>query len=184
MNVLSILAGQSKDFTFELFDKFNTNLNTSLHTLHKIDLYTEKFNPVFVSELAYSDEIIKYQNLVKISDLLVFFYPVWEFGLPAILKGFLDKVFQEGFAYEYDRNYTRGLLSDKKGMIFSTSRQPNWQLRFLYGNVLPLTWKRGVFGSAGIRDVRLQNFDLIGGKNSSERQLLALEEIKLLAGEV
>ncbi len=181
MHILSILASPPKDFAFELFHKFNSNIDSSIHTIKKLDLYTEKFNPVFLPELAYGDDIIKYQNLIKNADLIAFFYPVWDFGLPAILKGFFDKVFQEGFAYELDREYTRGLLGKKRAVVISSSRHPNWQLKFLYGNVLPMTWKRGILGSAGIKRVNFKNFDRIGGKNSNQRQLLALEEVKLLA---
>jgi len=181
MHILSVLASPPKDFAFELFDKFNTSLDSAVHTISKVDLYSSKFNPVFSPELAFGDDIMKYQNLINISDMIVFFYPVWNFGLPGILQGFINKVFQEGFAYEYDRNYTRGLLSKKQAVAISHSRQPNWQLRFLYGNALPMTWKRGILGSAGIRNVRMRNFDVIGGRNTGEREILALEEVKLLA---
>ena len=44
-----------------------------------------------------------------------------------------------------------------------------------------MTWKRGILGSAGIRNVKIRNFDVIGGKNTGEREILALEEVKLLA---
>ena len=181
MHILSILASPPKDFAFELYHNFNSNINQAVHTISKLDLYTEKFNPVFTPELAYGDDVVKYQNMIKNADVIAFFYPVWGFGLPAILKGFFDKIFQEGFAYEFDRGYLRGLLGKKQAVVISSSRVANWQLSFLYGNILSMTWKRGTLGSAGIRRVNFKNFDLIGGKNSNQRQILALEEVKLLA---
>jgi putative NADPH-quinone reductase len=71
-----------------------------------IDLYGEKFDPL-VSKEEWSGiqnkTVQKYQNLVKEAHRLIFIYPVWWYGAPAILKGFFDRVFTNGFAYNFQK---------------------------------------------------------------------------------
>lgn len=84
-----------------------TKLEENKEETKIIDLYGEKFNPI-VSNQEWrgdrSDKIVqKYQNLVKESERIIFIYPVWWYGAPAILKGFFDRVFTNGFAYNFEK---------------------------------------------------------------------------------
>ncbi len=91
------------------------------HTVKTIDLYTEKFNPVLeFPDIQYSfmggeapDDVEKYQQDIAWAERITFVYPLWWGHMPAMLKGFIDRVFTHGFAYEYDENGVNGLLSGK-----------------------------------------------------------------------
>lgn len=95
-----------------------------------IDLNKDNFNPVLVeSELAlyskgkFTDPLVgKYQNQLKNSDEVIFIYPVWWMNMPAILKGFFDKVLLYGYAYNYDNGWTP-LLNINKTTVITTSEQ-------------------------------------------------------------
>lgn len=95
-----------------------------------IDLVKDNFNPVLSeSELAlyskgdYSDPLVgKYQALISNTDQIVFIYPIWWMTMPAILKGFFDKVLLYGFAYNYDNGWS-ALLNIGKTTIITTSEQ-------------------------------------------------------------
>ncbi len=91
------------------------------------DLYNLEFNPVLSArdfEVFLSgnvpEDIRKEQEIIRASSLLVFIYPVWWAGMPAILKGYIDRVFSYGFAYEEKDGELVGLLSDKKAVIINT----------------------------------------------------------------
>jgi NAD(P)H dehydrogenase (quinone) len=97
------------------------------------DLYKLGFNPILSSEdLAalhggnVPSDIAAEQEFIKKADLITFIYPVWWTGLPAIIKGYVDRAFSYyGFAYQY--NESGGidkLLSDKKGVIINTHGSP------------------------------------------------------------
>ncbi len=64
------------------------------------------------------------EEIEKISwaDLIIFQFPVWWSSLPAILKGWFDRVFVQGFVVDLEqgRVYDRGLLRGKKGLIVAT----------------------------------------------------------------
>lgn len=85
-----------------------------------IDLYQDGFNPVYSKEELHGfsqgkafDPLVKsYQKQLQQTEELIFIFPIWWFGLPAIVKGFIDKVMLKGFAYSEDaRGYLNGLLT-------------------------------------------------------------------------
>ena len=51
---------------------------------------------------------------------MVFVYPLWWAGLPAMVKGYIDRVFSLGFAYEAGPAGIKGLLAPKKVLVFQT----------------------------------------------------------------
>jgi NAD(P)H dehydrogenase (quinone) len=76
----------------------------------ELDLYAEQFDPV-ISPLAYRnylnvpvnrEEVAPYVERLLAARALVLVYPVWHDGLPAILKGFIDRVFLRGVVFEID----------------------------------------------------------------------------------
>ena len=71
-----------------------------------IDLYEENYNPVIsLEELngKQSEKTIEYQNIIFESTHLIFIFPVFWFRGPAILEGFIDKIFIPGFAYHFKK---------------------------------------------------------------------------------
>ena len=117
-------------FNKVILDTITNKLDTDNRPYHVIDLHKDNFNPVLTeSELAlyskggFSDPLVeKYQNLLKNSDHVVFIYPIWWMNMPAILKGFFDKVLLYGFAYNYENGWNP-LLNIEKSTIITTSEQ-------------------------------------------------------------
>lgn len=77
-----------------------------------LDLYAEGFDPRLGPadepdwrdrDKVYSDEVLCHQRRVDAADAIVVVFPVWWFGLPAILKGWIDRVWNYGFAYGRSR---------------------------------------------------------------------------------
>jgi NAD(P)H dehydrogenase (quinone) len=95
-----------------------------------LDLYKINYNPILDKEEIPLKgglplkETIKIQKDIKERDL-IFIYPIWWGTMPAILKGFMDRVFSAGFAYKYVNGIPRGLLKGKKALVLSTSGAPN-----------------------------------------------------------
>ena len=91
------------------------------------DLYEIGFDPVLKAEdfLAFRkgkvpDDIAIEQEYIKWADLITFIYPIWWANMPAMLKGYCDRVLQHGFAYNMtDNGYPVPLLSGKKVIIIN-----------------------------------------------------------------
>jgi NAD(P)H dehydrogenase (quinone) len=97
------------------------------------DLYKMNFNPTLtaqemaeVREGALRDDIKIEQELIKECDNFIFIYPLWWASLPAILKGYIDRVFSYGFAYAYnEQGEVDGLLKGKSIVNITTQGTPN-----------------------------------------------------------
>lgn len=94
------------------------------------NLYKMQFQPVFraadmklAEKGTASADILEEQSLIKESDLLIMIYPVWWWSEPAILKGYIDRVFTDGFAFRYDDKGPVGLLTNKQAIVFTTTRE-------------------------------------------------------------
>ena len=83
-------------------------LRSAGHEVDDCDLYAEGFSPVLTRQerLAYHDAyanrlpVEDYVRRVNAAEALVLVFPVWNFGYPAILKGFFDRVFLPGVSFE------------------------------------------------------------------------------------
>jgi multimeric flavodoxin WrbA len=62
------------------------------------------------------DDILTEQRKVADADLVIFHFPVWWFSMPAILKGWFDRVFSRGFAYSKGRKYGTGHFQGKRAI--------------------------------------------------------------------
>ena len=74
---------------------------TGNHTVKVIDLYKEEFDPVSFGDNKIAPDVEKHQTLIKDAHCLVFIYPIWWFRAPAILEGWIDRVFTLGFAFKF-----------------------------------------------------------------------------------
>jgi NAD(P)H dehydrogenase (quinone) len=91
------------------------------------DLYALAFQPALsATDLAgvtagrVAEEIRVEQEHIAWADLIAFIFPLWWGGMPAIAKGYVDRVFSEGFAYSFDENGLRRLLTAKKALTITT----------------------------------------------------------------
>lgn len=109
-------------------DSYNAALHASAvralegagHTVTTIDLYREDFDPRLreAERRVYHDtarplpdDLVPHVEALRTHDALLFVFPTWCFGMPAILKGWLDRVLRPGVAFEIDGTLVTPLLS-------------------------------------------------------------------------
>lgn len=102
-------------------------------------------------------DLLEAQETLKWADHLVFVYPVWWGSVPAILKGFLDRVLLPGFAFKKREN---SLLWDKcfKGKsarIICTMDQPAWYYRWVYKSPSHFAMRKVTLNFIGVKKVRI-----------------------------
>ena len=129
MNVLIIYAHPNPlSFNQSILKVINSAFKNKGATVHLKDLYAERFDPVLdeaqlslQNEGKLPDDIKREQELVTWADTIVVIYPLWWFDRPAILKGWFDRVFTNGFAFNFDENGVQGLLKGKRGIVVVTA---------------------------------------------------------------
>jgi NAD(P)H dehydrogenase (quinone) len=113
MRVLVVYAHPlGTSFNAALHAQVLATLRVRGHEVDDCDLYAEHFDPVLTGEelSVYNDinanrhSVASYVDRLLAADALVLIYPVWNEGFPAILKGFLDRVFLPGVSFVRDRD--------------------------------------------------------------------------------
>ncbi|ADZ69226.1 NAD(P)H-dependent oxidoreductase [Polymorphum gilvum] len=109
MRVLVLFAHPVEtSFAAALHQRVLDGLRSAGHEVDDCDLYAEGFDPRLTREerLAYHDldinraNVASYVDRLLAAEALVLVHPVWNFGLPAILKGFFDRVFLPGVSFK------------------------------------------------------------------------------------
>ncbi len=149
MKVLIVHAHENPDsFCSSLAKQASRILTEHGHEVHKSDLYKMDFNPVAskkdftaLSDSAYYKFALEQLNASKFdlfdptlkqemnklteADLLILNFPLWWFGFPAILKGWVDRVMAYGVAYGGDYGFhDKGRFVGKKAMLCITTGSP------------------------------------------------------------
>lgn len=123
-----------------------------------LDLYHMKFNPVISKEEIYHkkekglpDDVKHLQEKIAQSNHLIFIYPIWWNSMPAILKGFIDRIFTSGFAYKYVNNRPKGLLNGKTATVFVSTGASKILTYIFSGNRFKKNIARDISWFCGIK---------------------------------
>ncbi len=140
MKHLIVVAHPSEDsLTMGLTRAYEAELEKLGHSSRTYDLYRMGFDPVLAAhELVPVDadhpadaDVVRAQDDIRAADVLTVIYPIWWMAMPAIMKGYIDRVFARGFAYESRDGAVHGLLTGKKAVMITSSGAP---LSVLIGN--------------------------------------------------
>lgn len=143
------------------------------------DLYGMDFNPILGEEdfkaLRHGhvpEDIREEQSDIIWADLLVVVAPVWWFSFPAILKGYFDRIFSVGFAYENTPTGMRGLLEGKRALVITTSGAD--EDRAAASGTLDILGKTisGIFGKSGFAGFDHINLFAVPSISDEERKAM------------
>lgn len=148
-----------------------------------IDLHKDGFNPVMHKEdlLAWrkktvADPLVKnYQERILLADELVFIFPIWWEVMPAMTKGFFDKVLSKGIVYEEPKPgslFTHNFEKLKSVKLMTVMATPNIIYRLIFGNPLTKVVFRGTFRKMGFGKLKWYNYAGVQKLTLEERQQL------------
>ena len=117
-------------------------LTAAGHSVDDCDLYAENFDPrmTHAERLAYHDQrtpdegAAPYVQRLLAADALVLSFPVWNFGYPAILKGFFDRVFLPGVSFRLVDGKVQPSLHNIRKVAAVTTYGGSWFRAMLMGN--------------------------------------------------
>ena len=178
MNVLIVFAHpEPASFSAALKNQAVAALTQAGHAVTVSDLYAMGWNPAlgprefehdradadfldlsreqehaFAND-SHADDVRAEQAKVAAADLVLLHFPVWWFGMPAILKGWVDRVFSRGFAYSAGRKYDRGHFKGKRAMLCITTGTAStlYEPDGIDGDLLHVLWPihNGMLAYAG-----------------------------------
>jgi len=109
------------------------------------------------------EDLIAAQQLIQWADHVVLVYPNWWGFMPAITKGFIDRVFLPGFAFKHHSGkiFPEKLLKGKSMRLLVTMDTPKWWFYLIYRASQYQILKDIVFGYVGFDPIRFSTFGFI-----------------------
>ncbi|RMF89632.1 MAG: flavodoxin family protein [Planctomycetota bacterium] len=193
MKVLVVLGHQRPgSFCHAIAETAVNELKALGHEVVFHDLYQENFDPILTNDEIASpanpepkvpDEIQRHCRELVESDGYVIVHPNWWGQMPAILKGWIDRVLRQGVAYAFTEQGVDGKLKDKRALVLTTSNTPRDIELKVFGDPLENLWKTCIFGFCGVENFKRRNFESIVLSTPEQRQGW-LEDTKTLVREM
>jgi len=176
-NILIINGHPDKEsFCTALAASYKEGAIRSGVTCNLVNLFDLNFNPILthgyrkISVL--EPDLIKAQQDILAADHLVFVYPTWWGTYPALLKGFIDRVFLPGYAFKYHKKgpLWDKLLKGKTARIITTMDSPLWYNFLVYRNAGHNSMKRAILEFCGVKPVKITAFAPIKSSDDKKRK--------------
>ena len=175
--ILIINGHPNKDsFNFALAASYKKGAESSGAEIKEIVIAGLQFNPNlqggYRKRTDLEPDLLDAQEKIRWADHLVWVHPVWWGGLPAITKGFIDRVFLPGFAFQYKENsvWWDKLLKGKTARIITTIDQPSWYYRFMYSQPSVNQLKKSTLEFCGVKPVKVTFFGPVKSSNEVLRK--------------
>ncbi|WP_347069601.1 NAD(P)H-dependent oxidoreductase [Flavobacterium sp. WV_118_3] len=176
-NILIINGHPNKDsFNFALANAYIKGAKTTDAKVSVVTIADLEFDPNlrfgYQKRMELEPDLQKAWELIKEADHLVWVHPVWWGGLPAITKGFLDRLFLPGMAFRYrkDSVWWDKLLTGKTARIMTTLDQPGFYYWLVYGKPSVNQLKKAVLEFCGVKPVKVSYFGSIKTSNAEQRK--------------
>ncbi len=190
MKILIVLGHpDSNSLNHAIAHAIRDDLQNLGHDVMFHDLYEEGFPPLLsAGEIPESGKI---EPVVKVhcdelssADGIVIVHPNWWGQPPAILKGWVDKVFRPGIAYRFEdgdggEGIPIGLLNASAAVVINTSNTPAAREHTAFGDPLDAIWRRCIFDLCGVANFHRRMFSVVV-TSTSEQRLNWIEESKML----
>jgi NAD(P)H dehydrogenase (quinone) len=157
-----------------ILQSVTAGLNKSGHEIDLFHLDNDEFDPVMrAADLkAYKDgcpwdpKVIAYRERLAEADHLIFIFPVWWELMPAMTKGFIDKVIFPGVAFDHDHSgrfpkMIKRFHQLKSVTLITTMNTPSLIYRLAFGNAIKRALFTGTFWKLGYKNRKWISFNMV-----------------------
>lgn len=122
--------------------------------------------------------VLRYMKKLRWAEHLVLIFPIWWMTMPAMMKGFVDKVIFPGVVYKMeDGNLVSMLSSLKQVTVITTMNTAQDVYKDVFGNSIEGSLIKGTFNKIGIHDIRWISLNKVK-QSGDEKRWLWLDEIE------
>lgn len=159
-----------------LAQEYAQGAQESGHTVNTLTIRELNFDPVLhegykVIQPLEAD-LISAQNEIKSADHIVVIFPIWWGGMPALLKGFIDRAFLPGFAFKYRQGspWWDKYLTGRSAHVIATMDTPPWYFRIFYRDAGINQIKRTILQYCGVGPVKVTRIGRVKDTPSAWKQ--------------
>lgn len=185
-NILIINGHPNPDsFNYALSAAYAEGVQNAGITPEYINIATLRFNPNlqygYQKRTELEPDLLEAIEKIKKADHLVWFFPMWWYSYPALMKGFIDRTFLPGITYQpiEGKPFPQKLLKGKTARIVVTSDTPRWYDFLFMKSPVINQFKKGTLNFCGISPVKITYIAPIKGSKETFRKDW-LEKLKRL----
>lgn len=175
--ILVVMAHpQSKSYCAALGQAYIEGARSAGAEVRQINLAELSFNPIAVGNhdkpVELEADLRKAQEDIRWAEHLVFIYPILWGTLPALLKGFIERVLTPGFAVNFhkDSPLWDKLLTGRSARLIVTLNTPPLLYRLLFRRAGHITMKRSILQFCGIAPVRITDVGPMKNASAPQRE--------------
>lgn len=133
---------------------------------------------------ALEPDLLAAQGTVAWAEHVVIAYPIWWGSVPALLKGFLDRILLPGFAFKYrpGRAFPEQLLRGRSAQLLVSMDTPPWYFRWVYRMPGIVQLKKTTLEFCGIAPVKVAAFGPLISSSSAQRASWLVKAARLADG--
>ena len=125
MKILTVFSHPMRNsFTGQVLDSFVKGLHEAGHEVEIADLYSEGFQAIMqerdfaqFEDLPMPDDVLREQQRFERCDAFVLIFPIWWWSFPAMLKGWIERVFTAGWAFKITDDPSGSMLDSRKALM-------------------------------------------------------------------
>lgn len=166
----------AESFCAALADAYADAARQAGHEVRLLRLGTLVFDPILHEGYrriqALESDLACAQNDILWAQHLVFVYPIWWGAMPALLKGFFDRLFLPGFAFRYREGSALWdrLLTGRSARLLVTMDTPPWYYRWVYHMPGHRQMRHTILEFSGIKPVGTSSFGPVRGSSPQRRE--------------
>lgn len=181
MHVLTVLDHPNPtSFSAAVAQRFMEGAQAADHTVELADLHAEDFNPLWSMEDIERDaqardpaDVVAEQARIERADALCLVFPLFWWGMPSMMKGWVDRVWTWGWAYDQLDDPNRSLLRPRSGVLLVPAGARSDEMDAAgYKAALETVWMNGTFGYFGLSPRRLEVLNGSSGSDARRQALL------------
>jgi putative NADPH-quinone reductase len=178
MTKIAIIVGHPRTGSFceALGDAYAEGARSGGHAVTVIKLSGLAFDPVlrhgFAQPQPLEADLVPAQAAIGAAEHTVWIWPLWLGFPPALLKGFLERILTDGFAFEKVDGppFYKPLLTGHSARVIVTMQMPAWMFRLMAGARAARTFSKQVLGFVGMRPVRRTYFGMVEHVGDAKRR--------------
>lgn len=187
MNVLIINGHPDKEsFCFGLHQSYKKGSLEAGNEVKEIILSDMEFNPIlqygYRKRTELEPNLLDAWQKLQWAEHIVWIYPTWWAAPPALMKGFIERLFLPGFTFEYQETspFPKKLLKGKTSEIISTMDSPVWYYRWVVKDVGGKMIRKNIGAFCGIKNIRTTYLAVVK-QSTPEKRKQWLDKVEAIA---
>lgn len=156
-------------------DSYEKSAKDSGASIKRINVSELNFDPILhdgykkIQEL--EPDLLQLQKDIKWANHLVLIYPIWWGGMPAVLKGLMDRMLLPGFAFNFEDNgFPEKLLKGRSMRLIITMGSPRLIYKLFFKKLPEKVIKKYIWGLCGIKPIKTSIFCNVEKVNKKLRE--------------